>query len=113
MRRFGLALLAGTAVSVFLTGAGVVAAHSPKTLDHDAITACSTMMKSQGMTEEAQGAMREYMQFDRGRGTTSGMMEMARRMGNGVMTSIGQMMGQMEMMGPGGMMSPRQPSERR
>jgi hypothetical protein len=124
MKHLRLALLTGLAVAVLLGGVGVVAAHSPNASgsDHDPVAACSAMMKSQGMTEEAQGTMREYMQSDRGRGTMSGMMEMARRMGNDVMTGIGQMMGMTGpmgmmgaggMMGQGGMMSPRQPSERR
>ena len=118
MKRLGLALLAGVAVFVLVTGPGVVVAHSPKAsgADHDAVAACSAMMKSQGMTEEAQGAMRESMQSDSVRGTMSGTMEMARRMGNDGMTGIGRMMGMMGpmgMMGRGGVMSPRQPSEKR
>lgn len=118
------ALLAGLAVSALVAGAGVAAAHSPRASgsETDAVAACSAMMKSQGMTEESPAAMREYMQSDKARGTMSGMMQMARRMGNDVMTGVGQMMGMMgptgmmspgSMMGQGGMMSPRQPSEKR
>jgi hypothetical protein len=62
------------------------------------------MMKDAGVTEDGRSAMREFMKSDRAPQAMAGMMEMARRMGNGdVMAGMTRMMEMMGGMG-GGMM---------
>jgi hypothetical protein len=86
----------GALVIVGLVGTAVSAAEPN---DKDQQNACTTMMQGQGVTEEGQKAMREFMQSPKAREAMKNMMEMARRMGNGDpmlgMTKMMEMMGGM------------------
>lgn len=72
---------------------------------HEAMDGCMEMMETSGVSEEGNKAMRELMRSERAPRAMAGMMDMARRMGDGdVMAGMTRMMEMMGSMGGGGMM---------
>ncbi|MGH7392343.1 MAG: hypothetical protein ACREM3_23225 [Candidatus Rokuibacteriota bacterium] len=111
----------GVVLAVALLVAAVAVAAQPKATPptSDPTAACADMMKGQGVTDEGERAMREFMESERAPQAMATMMAMARRMGDGDvvlgMTRMMEMMGGRGGMmgGDGGMMQPgaRQPGK--
>ena len=89
--------------------------------ENDDMAACAAMMSREGMTPEGRRAMEEFMRSDKMPRAMSGMMEMARQMGNGdamagmdrmmeMMGSVSGMMGGQTGGHDGGMMGPAHPA---
>jgi len=92
------------AVALLVTATAISAQPNVTPPMNDPTAACADMMKGQGVTDEGQKAMREFMESERAPQAMANMMAMARRMGDGdVMLGMTRMMEMMGSMG-GGMM---------
>lgn len=100
------------AVALLVTAVAVSAQPNATPPMNDSTAARADMMKGQGVTDEGQKAMREFMESERAPQAMANMMAMARRMGDGDlmlgMTRMMEMMGgRGDMMGgQGGTMQP-------
>lgn len=108
MRRTIVGIVLGLGLVLAVTAGGGFAQQPSTSAPHtgtdktDAMSGCMDMMKEAGVTEDGRKSMHDFMKSDRARQAMAGMMEMARRMGNGdVMAGMTRMMEMMGGMGGG------------
>ena len=111
-------MLIASGVLAVLPGAGVVTgqATTPATTpDEDPVAPCAAMMGDQGVTAEGRAEMKRFLESGKMTQAMTGMMGMARNMGDGDpmkgMVRMMEMTGSMNGMMGSGMMGPSTPND--